>query len=423
MTRSTDTAASPPAPGGVLAPFRYPAFRAIWTANLFSQLGSAIQAVGAAWLMTELTSSHALVGAVQASNTAPILLVGLVAGAIADNYDRRRVMLASQIAMLVASALLAGMTFAGMIGPAGLLAFTLLVGIGATFNAPAWQASVRTQVGTRDLPQAISLNGVALNLARSAGPAVGGVLIATAGVGAGFAINAISYIALIWVLMRWRPEVPPPERGPMLRSIREGLAFCAHSPPVRRLLLRGFAVGLGIAAFQALVPSLVRDRLHGDELTFGLVLGAFGLGSIAIAFAMTPIRQRFGSEGAMAWGVGGYAASFLGLAWSDSLWVALPCAFVIGAGWNITMTTLNVAMQLRSPEEILGRCLSTFQAVCYGAFSVGAWGWGVLADMSSLPVALVLAAIWLLVTQVLLWAKAPMPLPHEGRVPFGGGPT
>lgn len=405
-----------PAPGGMFAPFRYPAFRAIWTANLFSQLGSAIQAVGAAWLMTELTRSHTLVAAVQASATAPILLVGLLAGSIADNYDRRRVMLAAQVGMLVVSAVLAVLTWAGMIGPHGLLAFTLMVGVGTAFNAPAWQASVRAQVGTRDLPQAVSMNTIAMNLARSAGPALGGVLIAATGVATGFALNAISYVALIWVLLRWRTETPSPGRGPVLRSIREGLAFCAHSPPVQRILIRGLAMGFGMAAFQALLPSLVRDQLRGGEATFGLVLGAFGLGSIAVAFWISSFRRRFGTEIVMAASVVAHAAGLVLLSGSHSLTTALPAAFAVGASWNATMTSLNVAMQLRSPEHILGRCLSTYQAATFGAMAVGAWTWGVFADRFGLPAALLATTAWLIASQALLWAVAPMPLPHEGRV-------
>lgn len=138
--------------GGALAPFRYPAFRAIWTANLFSNIGSMIQSVGAAWLMTELTTSHLLVALVQASATIPILLLGMFAGAIADNYDRRRVMLAAQSGMLVVSAVLAVLSYTDNVGPWSLLALTLMVGMGTALNGPAWQASVRLQVAHADLP-------------------------------------------------------------------------------------------------------------------------------------------------------------------------------------------------------------------------------------------------------------------------------
>ena len=202
------------APGRALAPFRYPAFRAIWTANLTSNFGSMIQSVAAAWLMTDLTRSHQLVALVQASTTIPILLLAVFAGAIADNHDRRKVMLAAQAGMLIASALLAALTFAGMASPFSLLFFTFAVGAGTALNGPAWQASVRLQVGPGDLAQAISLNTIAFNLARSVGPALGGLLISLTSPALAFAINALSYLALIAVLLRWKPEVAPPQRHP-----------------------------------------------------------------------------------------------------------------------------------------------------------------------------------------------------------------
>jgi len=402
--------------GGMLAPFRYPAFRAIWSANLFSQLGSMIQSVGAAWLMTELTRSHTLVAAVQASVSLPILLFAVVAGAIADNFDRRRVMLASQWGMLVVSAALAVLTYLGKIGPWSLLAFTLAVGTGTALNGPAWQASVRAQVGARDLPAAISLNTIAFNLARSVGPALGGILISLASVSAAFAINALSYVALIVVLLRWHPEVPPPVRGPVLRSIGEGVRFCLRSDPLRRILLRGLSVGIGASAFQSLLPSLVRDGMHGTELDYGLVLGAFGFGSIVGALIVAPVRRRFGTELTVTVGILMVALATPIVGHAVSVWPIMPFSFLAGMGWVAIMTTLNVAMQLRSPEAILGRCLAIYQAISIGGMALGAWVWGALSDRAGLTFATEAAGLWLVGTLIVLRLFAPMPQPHEGRV-------
>ena len=407
------------APGAVLAPFRYPAFSAIWSANLLSQLGSMIQSVAAAWLMTDLTTSHTLIAGVQASTTLPILLFAVLAGAIADNYDRRRIMLASQWGMLAVSAALAVMTWTGSIGPWSLLAFTVAVGTGTALNGPAWQASVRAQVGQKDLPAAISLNTIAFNLARSVGPALGGILISLASVSAAFAINALSYVALIVVLLRWRPQVPPPVRGPVLRSIRTGIDFCLRSDPLRRVLLRGLFVGIGTSAFQALLPSLVRDQMHGGELDFGLVLGAFGLGSIAGALGVVQVRRKYGTEVTINVGVLLVALALPLIGHSRSVPLTLPVSFIAGMGFVATMTTLNVAMQMRSPEEILGRCLSIYQAVTFGGMALGAWLWGALSDGAGLAFATDSAAGWLVLATVVLRAFAPMPRPHEGRVDMG----
>jgi MFS family permease len=175
------------------------------------------------------------------------MLFGMIAGAIADNFDRRRVMLAAQLGMLAVSAVLATMTYAGLITPILLLAFTLTVGIGTALNSPAWQASVRQQVGLADLPQAIALNTIAFNLARSVGPALGGLLISLWDVSLAFAINAVSYVAMVVVLLRWRPEERVVERTPIQPAIAVGQRFFAASTPIRRVLLRGLVLGFGVA--------------------------------------------------------------------------------------------------------------------------------------------------------------------------------
>ncbi len=405
-----------PAPPSALAPFRYPAFRAIWIANLASNMGSMIQSVAAAWLMTEITNSHVLIALVQASATIPILLLAVFAGAIADNFDRRRVMLAAQTGMLIVSAALTLTTYLGAITPLSLLFFTLAVGCGTALNGPAWQASVRLQVGPRDLPQAIALNTIAYNLARSVGPALGGLLISIVGTAAAFGLNAISYIVLIVVLLRWHPETTPRRRTSMLTAIAAGISFCAQSDPVRRVLIRGFAFGFGAAGFQALLPSLVRDRLHGTEVIYGLCLAAFGAGSIFGALLVSSARHRWGSDRVVTAASLIFAAAMLPVALTTSLQWVIVAAFVAGGAWVSTLTTLNVAMQLRSPEEILGRCLSIYQAVTFGAMALGAYTLGLIADLVSLPAAILISAGWLILSALVLRFVAPMPRRDEGRL-------
>ncbi len=405
-----------PSPPSALAPFRYPAFRAIWIANLASNMGSMIQSVGAAWLMTELTQSHLLIALVQAGATIPILLLGVFAGAIADNYDRRRVMLAAQTGMLLVSAALTVTTWMGAITPMLLLFFTLAVGAGTALNGPAWQASVRMQVGPKDLPQAIALNSIAFNLARSAGPALGGLLISVTGPAPAFALNAISYLALIVVLLRWHPEVAAPKRSPMLASIATGIRFCVQSDPVRRILIRGFVFGTPAISFQALLPSLVRDRLHGTETIYGLCLAAFGIGSIIAALLVGNIRRRWGSDRIVSAASLVYAAAMLPVALTQSLPAILAAAFVAGMAWVSVLTTLNVAMQLRSPEAILGRCMAIYQAVTFGAMALGAWLFGMIADLWTLAAAILASAVWLVISAVIVPMLAPMPGRDEGRI-------
>jgi MFS family permease len=414
-----NSAVAPPAggpPGGTFAPFRYPAFRAIWLANLASNLGATIQSVAAAWLMTELTSSHRLLALVQASSTIPIMLFGVIAGAIADNYDRRIVMLAAQSGMLVMSAALALLTWLGLITPVLLLAFTLAVGIGTALNSPAWQASVRQQVGRADLPQAISLNTIAFNLARSVGPALGGLLISLTGPEVGFTVNALSYLALIVVLLRWRPDHPPRQRQPIHASIMTGLRFCWGSDPVRRVLARGLLFGFGAAGVQGLLPLLVRYRLHGDEVQYGMVLGAFGIGSIVTALWIAQARRRWGSEAVVTCATLAFALAVVPIGFTHSLPVALACLLVAGGGWVATLTTLNVAMQLRSPEAILGRCMAIYQAVTFGGMAIGAYALGLVADLTGTGTAILSAAGLMAGSLPVLRRFAPMPTREEGRV-------
>lgn len=400
------------APGAPLAPFRVPAFRAIWFANLASNLGSTIQSVAAAWLMTDLTTSHRLIALVQASATIPIMLLGLFAGAIADNFDRRRVMLAAQVGMLVVSAVLSVLTWYGAITPLLLLTMTLLVGTGTALNSPAWQASVRQQVGRDDLPQAISLNSVAFNLARSVGPALGGVILSIFNTAVAFAINAVSFIGMVVVLLRWHPVAEQPrQRQPMLSAIATGVRHCAGSSPIRRLLLRGFTLGFGVAAYNGLLPAIARTQLGAGEIGFGLVLGAFGVGSIIAALFVTSLRRRFGFELLSTAATVGFAVAQFSLALAHGLIAALPAAFLAGTAWVFTLTSMNIAMQLMSPDAILGRCLSIYQAVTFGGMALGAWAWGTVADWRDLPFALHSAGAWLVVTLIVLRVVAPVPWP------------
>ncbi|WP_404479473.1 MFS transporter [Novosphingobium sp. BL-52-GroH] len=411
---ATTSGLVPPPRTGAFSPFRYPVFRAIWIANLFSNLGGTLQGVGAAWLMTELTPSHQLVALVQASATVPIMLFGVFAGAIADNYDRRIVMLVAQVGMLVVSATLAGLAYAHLLTPALLLAFTLSVGIGTALNSPAWQASVRQQVEPREIPQAIALNSISFNIARSIGPALGGMLISIWDVSFAFAINAISYVGLIGVLLWWKPEARPVDRRPILPAVAVGIRFCAANGPLRRLLIRGFALGFSLAAYQALLPAVVSANVNGSELDFGLMLGLFGIGSIVAAPFTGSLRRKFGLEGILAIGAGMFVFALSLIAEVHDILYALPAAFVAGMAWVMILTTINTAVQLRSPEAILGRCLSIYQAVTFGGMALGSWAWGALADWKSLPFALHAGSIFLIVSFVLLRIVAPLPKLGEG---------
>lgn len=403
--------------GTALSPFRWPVFRDVWFANVISALGSMIQSVAAAWLMTELTSSHLLVALVQASVTIPVLLLGLFAGVIADNYDRRLVMLWANIGMFALSAVLAALAFAGKVDPWTLLLLTMLIGAGFALNGPAWQASVRRMVPREDLPQAISLNTIAFNTARSLGPAIGGVLVSVWSPAGAFAVNAISYLALVWVLLRWRPESPARgRRYQLFPAIGTALSFAATSSPVRRVLLRGFAFGFAAISFQALLPLVAREQIHGNEISFGLMFGSFGVGSVLTAVWIARLRRRFGPETTVSTAMALTAMALVALANAHTLAFALGAGLLCGGGYVATMTSLNVSIQLRSPDELLGRSLSIFQATLFGGMALGAPVWGALSDRAGLAVSLLASAALLAASLAALRLFAPMPKLGEGLV-------
>jgi MFS family permease len=397
-------------PDSAFAPFRWRPFRNIWGANLTSALGASIQMIGASWLMTELTDSHTLVAMVQTSIAVPVFAFGIFAGVIADNYDRRLVMVNAHIGMLLTSACLAALAWLDAVTPWMLLLFTFLLGVGFAVNGPAWQASVRLMVPRSDLPQAISLNSIAFNMARSLGPAVGGVLLTLWGPKLAFSVNTITYLAMIVVLLRWQPRSTSlVDKHPVFPAIWAAMKFCAGSSSVRRTMLRSLVFCFGGMGFPALLPVVAREQVGGAEIGFGIMLGSFGLGAVLIAIWLSPLRRRFGPEAIVSIGMIVAALCSTGLAFTYSLVPAVVVCLLAGMGHVATMASLNVSMQMRSPDELVGRCLALFQAIAFGGIAVGAWAWGALSAVFSIAVALNGSAIFLLVMLAALRILAPVP--------------
>lgn len=385
---------APPAAESAFAPLRHATFRNVWLATLASNFGSLIQGVGAAWLMTSIADSVDMVALVQASTTLPIMLLSLFGGAVADSYDRRRVMMIAQTIMLVVSVGLAAATWAGLMTPWLLLAFTFLVGCGTALNNPAWQASVGDMVPRRNLPAAVALNSIGFNLSRSVGPAIGGLIVAAAGAGAAFAVNAVSYLALIGVLIRWRPDRPastlPREQiGPAMMS---GLRYVAMSPNIGKVLLRGFVFGFSATVVLALLPVVASSLLGGGPLTYGMMLGAFGVGAIGGALLGNRLHRRMTAEWVVRIAFAGFAVCVVGTGFSTSAWLTGAAMLVGGASWVMALSHFNVSVQLFSPRWVVGRTLSVYQTVTFGGMSLGAWIWGLVADTWSTQVALYASA-------------------------------
>jgi MFS family permease len=399
---------APPVRTGALAPLNHPVFRAVWITSLVTNFGGLIQSVGAAWMMSSIASAQ-MVALVQASVTLPIMLLSLAAGALADTVDRRKIMLAAQSFMLLVSAGLAVMTYVGWITPWVLLSFTFLIGCGTAFNGPAWQASVGDMVPREDLAGAVTLNSMGFNLARSVGPAIGGMIVAAAGAAAAFAVNAVSYLGLLVVLFHWKPDRPKqtlPREG-LLAAMAGGLRYAFLSPRVTAVLLRAVVFGVGASAVQALMPLVAREG-GGGPLAFGLLLGAFGIGAVGGALFVGKLRARYETETVVRASTLAFAIAAAVVGFSPWLALTLPALMIAGAGWVLTLSSFNVTVQMSVPRWVVARALALYQMAAFGGMAGGSWLWGSLAQTQGLDMALGLSA-GVLVLCVLIGLRVPLP--------------
>ncbi|MGY0561241.1 MFS transporter [Luteimonas sp. A277] len=409
MAQNVSTPPDPVQRPTTLSAMRYPIFRKVWFASVSSHFGGMIQSVGAAWLMLSIAQSADMVALVQASVTLPVMLFSLVAGAMADNFDRRKMMLAAQVFMLVVSVALSVCAWLGLITPWLLLLFTFLIGCGAAFNSPAWQASVGDMVPRGELPGAVTLNSMGFNIARSVGPAVGGAIVAVAGAAAAFAVNAASYVALVVVLARWRPKRTPRllPREALGGAMAAGVRYVAMSPAVRTILGRAAVFGVGASAIMALMPLVTQDLVGGGPLTYGLLLGAFGVGAVSGAMGSTRLREVLSTEGLVRGACVAFAAAAAIAALSGFLLLTMAALLLGGAAWVLAMSTFNVTVQLSTPRWVVARALSLYQMAAFGGMALGSWLWGFVADNADVRTAL-LAAAAVMVACALLGLRFPL---------------
>jgi MFS family permease len=395
---------------GVAAPLRHIVFRRIWLASLLSNLGLLIQAVGAAWAMTQMTSDADKVALVQTALMLPVMLISMPAGAIADMYDRRIVALVSLSIALSGATALSILAWLGLVTPNILLALCFVVGSGMALFGPAWQSSVSEQVPAETLPSAVALNGISYNIARSFGPAIGGIVVASAGAVAAFAANALLYLPLLVVLFLWN-RVSEPSRLPrerLNRAMVSGVRYIANSPSIRIVLARTLVTGLIGGSVSALMPLVARDLLHGGAQTYGIMLGAFGMGAVIGALNIGEIRQRLSGESAVracALSMGGAIAA---VALSREPVITAAALVIAGAVWMLAVALFNIGVQLSAPRWVAGRSLAAFQASIAGGIAIGSWGWGHLTNVAGVETALLVSAGLMLVSPLLgLWLAMP----------------
>ena len=394
----------------IAAPLRHPVFRRIWLASLVSNLGILIQGVGAAWAMTQMTTSADKVALVQTALMLPIMLISMPAGAIADMHDRRIVALVSLSIALCGATALTLLDWFKLTTPNVLLSLCFIVGSGMALFGPAWQASVSEQVPAETLPQAVALNGISYNIARSFGPAVGGIVVATAGAVAAFALNAVLYLPLMIVLFLWNrthePSRLPRER--LNRAIVSGVRYIANSPSIRIVLIRTLVTGLIGGSVSALMPLVARDLLHGGAQTYGIMLGAFGMGAVIGALNITEVRKRLSGEAAVRACAISMACAIASVALSTNAVLTAAALVLAGGVWMLAVALFNIGVQLSAPRWVAGRSLAAFQASIAGGIAIGSWGWGHLTDYYCVETALLVSASLMLLSPILgIWLRMP----------------
>lgn len=363
-----------------VAPLKYPHFRSLWAATVFSASGTFIQAVAGSWLMFELTNSSAWVGWMVASSTLPVLFLALTSGALADMFDRAKIMLIAQVIMGGSAAVMAVTTYMGLMNPPLLLGLGLVMGTGLALNLPAWQALLPELVPRGMIASAVALQSAAFNAARAIGPAIGGVIILAWGPQAGFAVNALSYIGVIIVLFVIGPQLAIRERESKSvgSAISLGIRFARFTPTFRALLGLVALFAITSAVVQATLP-VQTDHLGGAEAAYGLLLGAMGAGALLGAFLRPAILRRLDSS-SVPYTITLFGLSGILLGLAPELWVAGIAMFSAGFFWLLTLATLNATAQLLAPEWIRGRAMSFYTLAFAGMLPVGAILSGVVAD-------------------------------------------
>jgi MFS family permease len=393
------------------APLRHRVFLALWIAQLASNVGSFMQNVGAAWLMGDLGGSALAVASIQAATTFPVVLLGLPGGALADLFDRRRLLILTQAGMLIAAAALAALSFADLTTQVSLVALTFALGLGAALNIPAWQAIQPDLVPRGLFPQAIALGSVSANIGRAAGPALGGLAVAAGGPELVFLLNALSFVGVMFVLFGWRPDkkLQTSPRETLAGAIRAGLRYATHSQSVRAVLVRTALFVLPGSAIMALLPVLARGPLDVGAVGFGVLYGCFGAGAVAGALVLARLRTRTSSDGVIAASAIATALSLAGLATVHVPAVAALALLIGGAGWTLGISMLNVAAMGCLPEWVRARGMGLTMLVLMGVISAGSIGWGVLADRGGVTQALAIAAVTtaLPLLAVLRWQLEP----------------
>jgi MFS family permease len=351
--------------------------------------------VAAAWVMAETTGSPLMVAAVQSATTLPVVVLAIIAGTLADVVDRRCYLLLAQLWMLLTASGLALLAHFGQVGPWTLVLFSFSLGIGAAMSMPAQQATTPELVPRSMLGSAVALGSLSVTIARSIGPALGGLIVAHAGVAWAFTLNAFSFLGMLIVLLHWRREpntstLPPESFGSALRA---GFRYAAQASVFQAVLVRAAAFFLFASALTALLPIIVKQDLQAGAMVYGLLLGCIGIGAIGGAVLLPQVRKRMGADQLVLLATLAYAGCMVALALVRSIPVLAIVSFVNGFAWITVLSSLQVAAQTSVPAWVRARSLSLYIVVFSAGMAVGSLGWGALAQLQSNALALIVAAV------------------------------
>ncbi len=390
---------------GAWSPLKIGLFRAMWLAILGSNVGTWINDVAAAWVMAERTGSPLMVALVQSATTVPVVLLALVAGTLADIVDRRRYLLFTQGWMLLVAATLATLTGLSMLTPGLLVALTFAMGCGAAMAMPAQAAIVSELVPRPMLASAVALNSIGINIARSLGPAIGGLIVAQLGPSWAFGLNALSFAAMLIVLTRWTPDamastLPPEGFGAGLRA---GLRYALRAGRLQAVLVKSAGFFFFASAVTALLPLVVRGEMHGGAGLYGILLGCIGIGAVTGALVLPMLRARMDRDLLVLLATLACALSLFGLAWLRHM-ALLPVAMLVnGFAWITVLSSLQIAAQTAVPPWVRARALSLYIMVFSLGMAAGGLSWGSIAQRTSIPLALTIASVGAVIAGLLVW--------------------
>ncbi len=381
------------------APLQVPVFRAFWLVSLVSNLGSWVHEVGAGWLMTNLDSSPEMVSAVRIALSAPTMMLAIPAGVMADRIDRRRLLIITQLILFSTTSVLAALTFSGVITSWSLLALTFAMGLGTVLHVLTWQSTIPELVPIAQLPRAVALGSISFNLARAIGPAVGGVLIALAGVWIAFAVNALSFACVLIVLLCWRREQTESSSGISCRhALLQGFQFIRGEPTMINVFLGVALFLLPATALWSLLPLIARQQLGWDAGGYGLLVTSIGMGAVFAARILHSLHRRIGRDWTVALAMAVFAVGLLVVGAATTAAIALTSTFMMGAAWMITLTTLNATAQMTLPNHLRARGMGCYLTVLAVSMSIGALVWGQVAGWLGLATTQWIAAATLAVT-------------------------